>query len=149
MNEAFWGGPRSLQHALLFCWKTFVSLLSPNTAWLKRAPGDWVQNAAVFLCLALLSCLYTPQKTLCPYWLFYPSPLNLNDILTALISPRCNKSQGSVVLPWPPPCTCWLMQLSSSSASWCNECMTMSQSQSLGSDAALNWESCLHTFLCS
>lgn len=135
--------------ALLWCWKTFVSLLKPTAAWLKKAPGDWVQNAIISLLLALLSCLHTPQKSLCPYWLFYPSPLNLNGILTALISPRCNKPQGSVLVPRPPPCRCWLRQLSSSSASWCKEYMTMSQSQSSGSDAALNWESCLLTFLCS
>lgn len=148
MNEAS-RGVGSLQHALLYCWKTFVSSLRANTAWVKKAPRDWVQNAVIFLCLALPSCLHTPQRTLCPYWLVYPSPLNLNDIISTLISPRCNKSQGTILFPRPPPCMCWLMQLSSSSASWCNEFLTMSQSQSLGSDAALHWQSCLLTFSCS
>lgn len=62
----FSGGVGSLQHVLLYCWKTFVSSLRPSTAWLKKAPGDWVQNAVIFRCLALPtppSCLHTPQKS--------------------------------------------------------------------------------------
>lgn len=88
-------------------------------------------NALLPCCAGLTRSSSLPARTSesfhCPCWILYVSPLYLNYVITELISPRCNKSQGSVLFAQSPPYTRWFMQLSSRSAPWWNGHLTISQ----------------------